>query len=97
MAKNETAFTGVIESFLWKDNKSNHALIKLKNVSTIDSSLPESLVCSGTFGDLKPGMKILGKGSARENRQNFSGTSKQMARHMPHPHSTLHSTTSAFY
>lgn len=70
MAKNETAFTGVIESFLWKDNKSNHALIKLKNVSTIDSSLPESLVCSGTFGDLKPGMKILGKGSARENRQN---------------------------
>lgn len=70
MAKNETAFTGVIESFLWKDNKSNHALIKLKSVNTLDSSLPESVVCSGTFGDLKPGMKILGKGSARENRQN---------------------------
>ncbi|WP_372997342.1 AAA family ATPase [Marinobacter sp.] len=70
MAKNETAFTGIIESFLWKDNKSNHALIKLKNVTTIDSSLPQSVVCSGTFGDLKPGMKVLGKGSARENRQN---------------------------
>jgi len=70
MAKNETAFSGVIESFLWRDNKSNHALIKLKNVTTVDGSLPQSIVSSGTFGDLKPGMKILGKGGARENRQN---------------------------
>lgn len=70
MAKKELSFVAHVESVLYKQESSQFAVVKLRDVlDNQQGALKEGMTAIGTLADMRPGMRIAGKGYVgRDNR-----------------------------